>query len=132
METLRVDLGERSYPIHIGDGILSLAGEFLQQAGLRGKVAVVTNPTVAQLYLDPLHETLTGAGFAVTPIVLAEGEEHKDLKSLSVVYDRLISDRFERRSSILALGGGVVGDLAGFAAATYLRGIPYVQVPTTF
>jgi 3-dehydroquinate synthase len=131
METLRVDLGERSYPIHIGEGILSLAGEFLQQAGLRGKVAVVTNPTVAQLYLDPLHEVLTRSGFEVTPILLAEGEEHKDLKSLSVIYDRLAGDRFERKSSILALGGGVVGDLAGFAAATYLRGIPYVQVPTT-
>ncbi|HXK30310.1 MAG TPA: 3-dehydroquinate synthase family protein, partial [Candidatus Binatia bacterium] len=131
METLRVDLAERSYPIHIGEGILSLAGEFLQQAGLRGKVAVVTNPTVAQLYLDTLHEVLTRSGFEVTPILLAEGEEHKDLKSLSVIYDGLVGDRFERKSAILALGGGVVGDLAGFAAATYLRGIPYVQVPTT-
>src|SRR3970282_942928 len=130
METLRVDLGERSYPIHIGEGIFSLAGEFLQQAGLRGKVAVVTNPTGAQLYLDPLHEVLTHSGFVVTPILLAEGEEHKDLKSLSVIYDRLIGDRFERKSSILALGGGVVGDLAGFAAATYLRGGPYFPVPT--
>lgn len=131
METLTVNLGDRSYPIHIGDGILSRAGEFLKQVGLRGKVAVVTNPTVAQLYLDPVHEALTRAGFEVTPILLAEGEEHKDLKSLSVIYDRLIGDRFERKSGILALGGGVVGDLAGFAAATYLRGVPYVQVPTT-
>jgi 3-dehydroquinate synthase len=131
METLTVNLGDRSYPIHIGDGILLRAGEFLEQVGLRGKVAVVTNPTVAQLYLDSLHEVLTRSGFAVTPILLAEGEEHKDLDSLSVIYDRLIGDRFERKSGILALGGGVVGDLAGFAAATYLRGIPYVQVPTT-
>jgi 3-dehydroquinate synthase len=131
METLTVNLGDRSYPIHIGDGVLSCAGEFLIQLGLRGKVAVVTNPTVAQLYLDPMHEALTGAGFEVTPILLPEGEEHKNLKSLSVIYDRLVGDRFERKSAIVALGGGVIGDLAGFAAATYLRGIPYVQVPTT-
>src|SRR5574341_1340745 len=108
METLRVDLGERSYPIHIGEGILSLAGELLQQAGLRGKIAVVTNPNVAQLYLDPLHEVLTHAGFAVTPVLLPDGEEHKDSQSLSAVYDRLIGDRFERKSTILALGGGVI------------------------
>jgi 3-dehydroquinate synthase len=131
METLTVNLGDRSYPIHIGDGILSRAGEYLAAVGLRGKVAIVTNPTVAQLYLDPVHEVLTRSGFAVTPILLADGEEHKDLNSLSVIYDRLIGDRFERKSGILALGGGVVGDIAGFAAATYLRGVPYVQVPTT-
>ncbi len=131
METLTVNLGDRAYPIHIGDGILSRTGEFLGQVGLRGKVAIVTNPTVAQLYLDPVHEALTEAGFAVTPILLPDGEEHKDSQSLATIYDRLIGDRFERNSSILALGGGVVGDLAGFAAATYLRGVPYVQVPTT-
>ena len=131
METLTVNLGDRSYPIHIGDGILSRAGDFLRQVGLGGKVAIVTNPTVAQLYLDPVNEALTRAGFEVTPILLPDGEEHKDIQALAAIYDRLIGDRFERRSSILALGGGVVGDLAGFAAATYLRGVPYVQVPTT-
>lgn len=131
METLTVNLGDRSYPIHIGEGILSRAGEFLKQVGLRGRVAIVTNPTVAQLYLDSVHEALTRAGFEVTPILVPDGEEHKDSQSLSVIFDRLIGDRFERKSSILALGGGVVGDLAGFAAATYLRGVPYVQVPTT-
>jgi 3-dehydroquinate synthase len=131
MQTLTVNLGDRSYPVHIGDGILSAAGDLLQQAGLRGKVAVVTNPTVAQLYLDPVHESLTRAGFDVTPMLIPDGEEHKNLGSLSAVYDRLIADRFERGSCVLALGGGVVGDLAGFAAATFLRGIAYVQVPTT-
>jgi 3-dehydroquinate synthase len=131
MQTLTVNLGDRSYPVHIGDGILSAAGDLLQQAGLRGKVAVITNPTVAQLYLDPVHESLTRAGFDVTPVLIPDGEEHKNLGSLSAVYDRLIADRFERGSCVLALGGGVVGDLAGFAAATFLRGIAYVQVPTT-
>jgi 3-dehydroquinate synthase len=131
METLTVNLGHRSYPIHIGENILSRAGELLQQTDLRGKVAVVTNPTVAQLYLDTVHEGLAKAGFEVIPVLVPDGEEHKNLKSLAVIYDRLISERFERKSCVLALGGGVVGDLAGFAAATYLRGVPYVQVPTT-
>jgi 3-dehydroquinate synthase len=131
MQTLTVNLGERSYPVHVGAGLLEQAGELLQQAGVRGKVAVVTNPTVAQLYLDPIHEALTNAEFEVTPILLPDGEEHKNLKSLVSIYDRLIDERFERKSCVLALGGGVVGDVAGFAAATYLRGVSYVQVPTT-
>ena len=131
MQTLTVNLGDRSYPIYVGAGILERAGELLKQAGLRGKVAVVTNPTVAQLYLDGIHEALTNAAFEVTPVLLPDGEEHKNLKSVASVYDRLIGERFERKSCVLALGGGIVGDVAGFAAATYLRGIPYVQVPTT-
>jgi 3-dehydroquinate synthase len=131
METLSVNLGERSYPIHVGDGILSAVGDLLRQAGLRGKVAVVTNPTVAQLYLDTIHDSLSLAGFDVTPVLIPDGEQHKDLNSASTIYDRLIAERFERQSCILALGGGVVGDLAGFAAATFLRGISYVQLPTT-
>ncbi|HYT54516.1 MAG TPA: 3-dehydroquinate synthase [Verrucomicrobiae bacterium] len=131
MQTLTVNLGDRSYPIHVGAGLLERAGELLQQAGVRGKVAVVTNPTVAQLYLDPIHEALTNAEFEVTPILVPDGEEHKNLKSLVSIYDRLIGERFERKSCVLALGGGVVGDVAGFAAATYLRGVSYVQVPTT-
>jgi len=131
MRTLTVNLGDRSYPIYVGAGIMERAGEFLKQAGLGGKVAVVTNPTVAQLYLDPIHEALTKAEFQVTPVLLPDGEEHKNLKSLATIYDHLISERFERKSCVLALGGGVIGDLAGFAAATYLRGVPYVQVPTT-
>jgi 3-dehydroquinate synthase len=98
---------------------------------LAGKVAVVTNPTVAQLYLDAVHGALDYAGFEVVPILVPDGEEHKSSKSLTTIYDRLIAERCERKSSVLALGGGVIGDLAGFAAATYLRGVPYVQVPTT-
>jgi len=131
MQTLNVNLGERSYPIYVGSAILARAGEFLAQAGLRGKVAVVTNPTVAQLYLDPVYKALSQSGFEVVPILLPDGEEHKNFTSLQTIYDRLIAERFERKSCVMALGGGVVGDLAGFAAATYLRGVPYVQVPTT-
>jgi 3-dehydroquinate synthase len=131
MQTLSVNLGERSYPIHVGDGILSAVGDSLHQAGLGGRVAVITNPTVAQLYLDTIHDSLSRAGFNVMPVLISDGEEHKNLKSLSVIYDRLIAERFDRRSCVLALGGGVIGDLAGFAAASFLRGIAYVQVPTT-
>jgi 3-dehydroquinate synthase len=131
MQTLNVNLRDRTYPIYVGDGILSKAGDFLQRAGLRGKVAVITNPTVAQLYLDTMQESLSGAGFEVTPVLVPDGEQHKNLRSLSIIYDRLIAERFERQSCIVALGGGVVGDLAGFAAATFLRGIAYVQIPTT-
>ena len=131
MQTLSVNLGPRSYPIHVGAGILKQTGEFLQQAGLHGKIAIVTNPTVAQLYLDVVHDALVQAEFEVTPVLVPDGEEHKNLKSLKTIYDRLIEARFERKSCVVALGGGVIGDLAGFAAATYLRGVPYVQVPTT-
>jgi 3-dehydroquinate synthase len=131
MEILNVNLGDRSYPIYVGAGILDSLGQRLREAGLVGKVAVVTNPTVAQLYLDAVHGSLDYAGFEVVPILVPDGEEHKTFKSLTTIYDRLIAERCERKSSVLALGGGVIGDLAGFAAATYLRGVPYVQVPTT-
>src|SRR5262252_6220165 len=131
MQTLTVNLGDRSYQILVGAGLLARAGELLKKSGLGGKVAVVTNPTVAQLYLDAVCAALTGAGFQATPVLVPDGEAHKDLKSLASIYDRLIGERFERRACILALGGGVIGDLPGFAAATYLRGVPYVQVPTT-
>jgi 3-dehydroquinate synthase len=131
MQSLSVSLEGRSYPIHVGDGILSQVGNFLQPLGLARKVAVITNPTVAQLYLDTVHESLALAGFDVLPVLVPDGEQHKNLTSLSAIYDRLIAERLDRQSCVLALGGGVVGDLAGFAAATFLRGLPYVQVPTT-
>jgi 3-dehydroquinate synthase len=131
MKTLSVDLGARSYPIYIGHGILRRAGELLRRAGLAGKVALVTNPTVASCYLAPVRDALTAAGFEVLTVLVGDGEEHKNQASLAAIYDVLLGARLERKSSIVALGGGVVGDLAGFAAATYLRGVPYVQVPTT-
>lgn len=131
MRTLKVNLGDRSYSIHVGEKLLSRTGEFLKQVGCGGKVGIVTNPTVAALYLRPVEESLSRSGFEVTSILVPDGEEHKNSTSLSLIYDRLISDRFERNASIVALGGGVIGDLAGFAAATLLRGISYVQIPTT-
>jgi 3-dehydroquinate synthase len=88
VQSVTVNLGDRSYPICIGEGVLSKAGELLEQAGLGGKVAVISNPTVAQLYLDMLHEALTHSGFEVLPILIPDGEEHKDLKSLALIYER--------------------------------------------
>lgn len=131
MRTITVNLGDRSYPIYVGEKILPGIGRLLKQAGCAGKIGIVTNATVAGLYLEPLQASLKQSGFQSVPVLLPDGEEHKNLKSLSAIYDRLVEERFERGSSLIALGGGVIGDLAGFAAATFLRGIPYIQVPTT-
>src|SRR5262249_12954732 len=113
MQELTVNLGERSYPIYIGAGILSRAGELLQRAGLGGNLAIVTNPTLAQLYLDEVYDAAKGACFEATPVLLPDGEEHKNLRTLSLLYDKLIEARMERKSCIAALGGGVIGDIAG-------------------
>ena len=127
-ETLEVDLGSRSYPIHIGAGLLRDAA-LLQSALGEGRVAIVSNTTVAPLYLDHLRAAL-GDRVAMVK-VLPDGEEHKNLEVLSGIYDALIEARCERSCTLLALGGGVVGDITGFAAATWQRGVPFVQVPTT-
>jgi len=131
MRTLTVNLGARSYPIYLGRELLAQAGEFIQRAGCGEKVGIVTHPKLAELYLPILEESLKRTGFRVVSVIIPEGEEHKNFASLSLIYDRLIEERFDRGSCVVALGGGVVGDLAGFAAATFLRGVPYVQVPTT-
>jgi 3-dehydroquinate synthase len=128
MRTLTLDLGPRSYPIHIGSGLLARPG--LLAAAIPGKrVAIVTNETVAPLYLEPVRHAL--AGFAPLEIVLPDGEQHKTLDTLNRVYTRLLEERCDRGTTIVALGGGVIGDIAGFAAASYQRGVPFVQVPTT-
>jgi len=131
MQTVRVDLGERSYPIHIGRGLLGEVGSRLQELRCARRTAVITNAVVAPLYLGRVESCLRDAGFAPTAIELPDGEEHKNFAWLTFIYDRLIDAGLERQSAVIALGGGVVGDMAGFAAATYLRGVPYVQLPTT-
>jgi 3-dehydroquinate synthase len=131
MRTLTVNLGARSYPIYLGTGLLAQAGNVLGPVLANKKVAIVTNPTVARLYLSPLQKTLRNVGPEATEILIPDGEEHKNLTSLATIYDELIKQRFERGSFLIALGGGVVGDLTGFAAATFLRGVPYIQIPTT-
>ncbi|MFO1362651.1 MAG: 3-dehydroquinate synthase [Burkholderiales bacterium] len=130
MQTVRVALGERGYPIHIGAGLLDRA-DLLAPLLPQPRVAVVTSATVAPLYLDRLARALAGAGVACVPIVLPDGEAHKDWATLNGVFGALLERRCDRGTTLVALGGGVVGDLAGFAAATYQRGVPFVQVPTT-
>jgi 3-dehydroquinate synthase len=130
MQTLSVALAERSYPVHVGAGLLDRV-DLLAPCFARAKAAIVTNSTVAPLYLDRVAGTLRKAGVEAVRIVVPDGEEHKDWSTLNRVFDSLLEHGCGRDTTLLALGGGVVGDLAGFAAATYQRGVPYVQIPTT-
>ncbi len=130
MQTLTVDLGERSYPIHIGPGLLEQAD--LYRPHIPGRqVLIVTNEVVAPLYRDSVGAALERAGFEVDSVVLPDGETCKTLDILNRVFDALLERRYDRRCTLLALGGGVIGDLTGFAAACYQRGVHFVQVPTT-
>lgn len=130
MQTLEVSLGERSYPIHIGKGLLEQADLILPHLK-RKQVAIVSNTTVAPLYMDTLASTLKNAGVSVIQIVLPDGEAYKNSETLNLIYDALLNARCERGTTLIALGGGVIGDLTGYAAATYLRGVPFIQIPTT-
>jgi len=127
---LRVDLGDRSYDIHIGTGLIDRASLFDRH--VRGRTAaIVTNETVAPLFAPRLESTLAAAGARVLRIVLPDGEAHKTWTTLDRVFEQLLLAQADRRTVLVALGGGVVGDITGFAAATYQRGIAHVQVPTT-
>lgn len=130
MQTLSVDLGDRSYPIHIGQDLVSRADLILPHLQ-RKQVAVVTNTTVAPLYLEKLAAPLRTEGVSVLPIILPDGEQYKNSETLNTIYDALLGHRCERRTTLIALGGGVVGDMTGYAAATFLRGVPFIQIPTT-
>lgn len=131
VNVLTVNLGEASYDILIECGTLDSLGQRCADVGLNGDVAVITNPTVAGFYGDRVKRSLLDAGNNVTVITVPDGEEFKNSATLNSVYDGLIEAGLSRSSYVVALGGGVVGDMAGFAAATYLRGISFVQVPTT-
>ncbi len=128
--SLNVDLGERSYPITIGEGLLA-DPSLLEQHIAGRKVAIVTNTTVAPLYLERVAAPLRAAGREVHPIILPDGEEYKNWASLMQVFDALLANKCDRKTTLVALGGGVIGDLTGFAAASYMRGVPFVQIPTT-
>ncbi|KAF0205783.1 MAG: 3-dehydroquinate [Gallionellaceae bacterium] len=130
MQTLNVGLAERSYQIHIGQNLIRRIDLLLKHIPHK-RVAIVSNTTVAPLYLEGLSNTLAANGIQVQSIVLPDGEQYKNSESLNTIYDALLSNRCERNTPLIALGGGVIGDLTGYAAATYLRGVPFIQIPTT-
>jgi len=131
MNQIIVGLGERSYPIWIGERILSNIGTALNEVDFPQKVTVVTNPTVADLYCEQVVDALVASGRQVSIIRVPDGEEYKTLETIENIYDVLIERQFDRYCGVIALGGGVIGDMTGYAAATYLRGLPFVQIPTT-
>ena len=130
MQTLQVALGDRAYPIHIGNGLIQNVDLILPYLK-RKQVAIVTNTTVAPLYLEKLAKPLREQGVSVIEIILPDGEAYKNSETLNLIYDALLKNRCERTTTLIALGGGVIGDLTGYAAATYLRGVPFIQIPTT-
>jgi 3-dehydroquinate synthase len=131
MKKIDVRLGQNSYSVHIGAGILSQTGQRLKELGYIDKAVIITNPVVKKLYGVRLKQCLVDAGYKTTILVIPDGEEYKSLESAGKLYQQLAESGAERSTPILALGGGVIGDLAGFVAATYMRGVPLVQLPTT-
>jgi len=131
MQKIRVELGERSYNISIGNNILDGIGDALKSLDLSPKVAVVSNPTVLELYGERVSNSIKGSGFDLLTVTIPDGEEYKDLLWLQHIYDELLTHKLDRSSALIALGGGVIGDMTGFAASTYMRGIACIQVPTT-
>jgi 3-dehydroquinate synthase len=128
MKSLTVELGERSYPIFIGSGLLG--NPDLIRPSVRGnQVLIVSNETVAPLYMDKAQSAF--AGYDVQTVILPDGEQYKNLQTLDLIYDALLSHQFDRHCTLVALGGGVIGDMTGFAAATYQRGVDFIQLPTT-
>jgi 3-dehydroquinate synthase len=128
MFTVDVELGDRSYPIFIGQGLLNKPGLVTSFIG-KGKIVIVSNDVVAPLYLENTRQLFSGHD--VAEIILPDGEANKNLDAISHIYDRLLAGKYDRNTLLVALGGGVVGDITGFAAATYLRGIHFIQIPTT-
>jgi len=131
LRTLEVALGARSYPIHVGAGAIRLAGPLLAESGSGRDAIVVTNATVAAHWLSPLQASLAASGVRAETVLIPDGESHKNWATLHDVLTRLLELRAERATTLIALGGGVVGDVTGFAAAIYQRGMPFIQIPTT-
>jgi 3-dehydroquinate synthase len=130
MHIVKVSLGERSYDIELGAS-LAQAGERIKGLGLGNRIALVTNPTVKKLHGQRVTDSLKAAGFLVMSIEIPDGEQYKTLDRANSIYTALLINSFDRTSALVALGGGVIGDLTGFAAATYMRGVPFIQIPTT-
>ena len=131
MRKVKVRLGSHSYEIQIGSGLLTQTGQQLKGIGFGDKLVIITDPTVKSLYGHILKQHLTSGGFKVALLLVPEGEDQKSLETAGRLYDELSNFHAERTTPILALGGGVIGDVAGFVAATYMRGVPLIQMPTT-
>lgn len=131
MRKVKVKLGINSYEVYVGLGLLTQTGRWLKESGFSDKLVIITDPTVNRLYGDALNQGLTKEGFNVTTLLVPEGEDQKSLETAGRLYHELTNCYAERTTPILALGGGVIGDLVGFVAATYLRGVPLIQIPTT-
>ncbi|MBN1352685.1 3-dehydroquinate synthase [candidate division KSB1 bacterium] len=131
MKRITVDLGARSYPIYIAAGCLNQIGDIVSSHQLERKIALITDENVGPLYSDAVEAALKASGFQVSVYVLPAGEASKSLETADKLYEYLIRDRFDRKSTIISLGGGVIGDVGGFIAATFMRGIRFVQIPTT-
>ncbi|MFC1951869.1 3-dehydroquinate synthase [Chloroflexota bacterium] len=131
MRRLKVSLGANSYEIYMGPDLLAQTGRLLKENGFYGKLVIITDPTVKGLYGEALNQRLTKDGFKIITLLVPAGEEQKSLETAGRLYHELTACYAERTTPILALGGGVIGDLAGFVAATYLRGVPLIQIPTT-
>lgn len=131
MKIINVNTSSKSYNIHIGKGVLALTGEIIKKLDFTGKVMIVTDDNVAPLYLETVKDSIKSSGLDVYTTILSSGEEHKNMDSIMKVYESAAINNFNRKDMFVALGGGVVGDMTGFAASTFLRGIKYVQIPTT-
>ena len=131
MRKIKVELGSNSYEVYIGSGLLAQAGRRLKENGFSGKLVIITDPTVNRLYGEALNQSFTKEGLSVITLLVPEGEDQKSLETAGRLYHELTNSYAERTTPILALGGGVISDLTGFVAATYLRGVPLLQIPTT-
>jgi 3-dehydroquinate synthase len=131
LQKINVSLDDRSYSITIGSDLLDSLGEELKRCDFPRRIAIISNQTVDSYYGKVIRDTLISSGFNTLQFDVLDGEEYKSFATLELIYDFLIKNGFDRGCGLIALGGGVIGDMAGFAAATFLRGIPYVQVPTT-
>jgi len=131
MKTIKINVSSASYEIKAGYDILEKIPEFLKETELKGKIAIITDTNVAPLYLEKLKDILIKSNIDCCDIVIQAGEEFKTIDTVSGIYEKLNENKITRKDIILAFGGGVVGDISGFCAATYLRGISYIQVPTT-
>lgn len=131
MREVRVELGERSYSILIGSNLIAQSGALFRKLDVKGRILVVTNPTIAKWYLGPVLDSLQASGYQAEAVQVPDGEEFKSLEQANQIYNCLVDGKYDRKSVLVALGGGVIGDLTGFVAATYMRGVRFIQIPTT-